>query len=326
VVTSERTAAKTVLDRMIGSPQKNSCCYCERNAKLPRTRQNQNGKRICERHLNSSNITIPKDFVVAAAHFSFPYRAPIFGNVAAPENFERTRWLVELLLQTGHAEEAMTVAEEDGERQEITPEEVATLAETLHKGGAKASAAKMMRELLSRPELTGERRHRLLIRRAGLEQGMVRWRTIIEAIDVLPPGSAQRQASVDLILAELKNPDQIEQAGLLAESTKDKQAQADLLLRQADLYVLRSNARAAAEVGWSLYAERRLPADRFNWLVERLRAAHENGLLIQFVEDGLRHKKALSNSQLDALAAAYNALGRPADAERARTNPREHKP
>ncbi|HEY2251091.1 MAG TPA: hypothetical protein VGH74_08525, partial [Planctomycetaceae bacterium] len=100
-------------------------------------------------------------------------------TVAAPENFERTRWLVELLLQTGHAEEAMTVAEEDGERQEITPEEVATLAETLHKGGAKASAAKMMRELLSRPELTGERRHRLLIRRAGLEEGMVRWRTII---------------------------------------------------------------------------------------------------------------------------------------------------
>ncbi len=154
---------------------------------------------------------------------------------------------------------------------------------------------------------------------------MTRWRTMIEALNALP-AAPERQSTLDLILGELKHPDQVEQAGLLAPAIHDRQLQAELLLRQADLFVLRSNARSAADIGWGLYIQRQLPTDRFDWFIERLRAAREYGRLIQFVEDGLRSDKTLSNGQLDALAAAYDALGRTDDADRARTNPRMKKP
>jgi hypothetical protein len=253
-------------------------------------------------------------------------RAAIQQTGPAHDDFERARLLVELLLKTGHPEEGIALAEERGKLPGTTPEEMAILAETLHKGTALAPAAKMMREALARTESTGERRHRLLMRRADLEKGLTRWRTIVEAINALPDESSLRTAAADLILAELTKPDQVEQAGLLANAVNDKLVQAELLLRQADLFVASSNAAAAADAGWTLYARKQLPAERFDWLVERLRAARETGRLIQVVEDGLQRGLVLSQSQLDALATAYDTLGRSVDSQRARSNQRDLKP
>ncbi len=97
----------------------------------------------------------------------------------------------------------------------------------------------------------------------------------------LPAESPLRAASADLILAELTNTDQVEQAGHLAQLTKDVPFQTMLLLRQADLYAARSNAVAAADVGWTLFETRQLPADRFDWLLERLRNARDDRKLIR---------------------------------------------
>ena len=242
------------------------------------------------------------------------------------DDFERARLLVELLLKTGHIDEGVALAEDRGKQPGASPEQMVALAETLHKGAALAPAARMMREALARAESTGERRHRLLIRRADLEKGMIRWRTIIEAIDCLPAESSLRTPSADLILAELTNPDQVEQAGLLAHASNDKHVQAELLLRQADLYVVRANANSAANIGWKLYETQQLPADRFDWLLGRLHEARQDERLIRLIEDGLRRAKSLSQSQLDALATAYDAVGRAGDAQRARSNARDLKP
>ena len=242
------------------------------------------------------------------------------------EDFERARLLVELLLKSGHLAEGVAFAEERGKLPGVTPEEMAILAETLHKGAAVAPAANMMRQALARPEATAERRQRLLMRRVDLEKGETRWRTIIEASELLPAESPLRAASADLILAELTSPDLVEQVGLLAQLTKDSPLQTRLLLRQADLYVARSNAVAAAGVGWRLFETRQLPADRFDWLLERLRNARDNERLILLIEDRLRRGAALNQIQIEALATAYDAVGRPNDSLRARSNPRDLKP
>jgi hypothetical protein len=242
------------------------------------------------------------------------------------DDFERARLLVELLLKTGHPAEGIALAEERGKLPRVTPEEMAIIAETLHRGAAVAPAANIMRQALARPEATAERRQRLLMRRADLEKGDTRWRTMVEALELLPAESPLRAASADLILAELTSPDLVEQAGLLAQLTKDPRLQTKLLLRQADLYVARSNAVAAAAVGWALFETRQLPADRFDWLLERLRNAGDNERLILLVEDRLRRGAALNQIQIEALATAYDAVGRPDDSLRARSNARDIKP
>jgi hypothetical protein len=57
----------------------------------------------------------------------------------------------------------------------------------------------------------------------------------------------------------------------------------------------------------------------------RLHAARHNVRLIELAEDRLRRGTALSQIQLDELATAYDAVGRPADAQRARSNWRDLK-
>jgi len=99
---------------------------------------------------------------------------------------------------------------------------------------------------------------------------------MIEAVDVLPAASTMRQASIDLVLAELKSPDQVEQAGLLARSTDDTQLQANCCCARPISRCAFQRAVGSRHC-WTLYAHRQLPADRFDWLSNACRAAREYG-------------------------------------------------
>jgi hypothetical protein len=79
-------------------------------------------------------------------------------------------------------------------------------------------------------------------------------------------------------------------------------------------------------VGWTLFEMQQLPADRFDWLLERLRTTRESERLIVLIEDRLRRGTALSQIQLDALVTAYDTVGRSDDSLRARSNARDVKP
>jgi len=228
--------------------------------------------------------------------------------------------LIRLLFETRQDAQAVAVAKARALRPNVHPEELADLAETLHQWGAVSEAATLMRQALAAKHVTGERRYHLLRRRAGLESGPARWQTLLEAIDAIPRSAALRSEGIEAILNDLTDPAQGDAAARLGDEAKDKAVQAALRLRRAELFALRSNAGAAADIGWNLYESKRLPAARTNWLFSRLIAARQHARVIQLVEERLRAGDRLNQKQLESLAVAYDAAGRPDDAHRARTN------
>jgi hypothetical protein len=258
----------------------------------------------------------------AVAHL----KAAIAQAGPAGDDPERARQLVELLLETRHVGEAVALAEARAARTDVKPEDLVGLAEALHQWGALSESAKFLRQALAHRDVTGERRYRLLQRRANLETGPVRWRTLLESVEALPAKSPLRATSTEAILADLTDATQGDQAAKMGDEAKDRTVQAAFRLRQAELFLLRANLGAAADIGWSLYESKQLPAERLPWLFARLAAARQDERLIQLAEDRLRAGKALEQSVLDALGTAYEATSRPAAARRARTNPRDLKP
>jgi hypothetical protein len=255
----------------------------------------------------------------AAAHL----KAAIDQAGPAGDDPERARQLVELLLETRHVAEGVALAAARAARPDVKPEDLLGLAEALHQWGALSEAAKFLRQALAGREVAGERRYRLLQRRANLETGPVRWRTLMEAIETLPPRSPLRAASTEAILADLTDAALGDQAGKMGDEAKDRTMQAAFRLRQAELFLLRANLGAAADIGWTLYESKQLPAERIPWLFARLAAARQDERLIQVAEERLRAGKALEFSVFEALGTAYEAVGRPDAARRARTNARD---
>ncbi|MBI3864155.1 MAG: hypothetical protein HY290_19910, partial [Planctomycetia bacterium] len=239
---------------------------------------------------------------------------------------ERVLRLVELLLETRRVNEAVAAAESRAAQHAVSPDELAALAEALHKGGAPATATKLMRAALADPQSTGEGRHRLLLKRASLEKDQVRWRTIVEAINELPESSPLRTSSIDLLLGELTEKSQADAVGQLVEIARHPRLRTMLMLRQAELFVEASNSETAARLGWELYLEKRLPADQLDWLFERLFAAKHHSKLVRLAEERLHGGHPLSQVQLDWLAETYDDLGLAVAARRARTNSSEIEP
>lgn len=242
----------------------------------------------------------------------------------AEDDAERERFLVEMLLESKRVDEAVARAQARAARAGVPPEELAALAETLHKRGTTGAAETLMRQALRNVSANEERRARLLVRRSGLETGLARWRTILESIDQLSADSPQRAGSVDLLLGELIDPAQADAAGKLAGEAKDKKTQTALRLRQAELLASQPGTQAA-EIGWTLYESKQLPENRFEWLFGRLFAARQDERLIRLAEDRLRAGKSLEQGMLDSLATAYDARGQRDFGKRARTNARDIK-
>ncbi len=149
---------------------------------------------------------------------------------------------------------------------------------------------------------------------------------MLEAVESAPPDSIERATAIHDILGDLTDAAHSEQAGQLGDEVKDKTAQAAFRLRQAELYLLRSNVDAAADIAWKLYESNELADERFEWLCGRLYAARQDARLIHAVESRLRAGKAVDQNVLDSLATAYDAQGRTGAAKRARTNARDLKP
>jgi len=245
--------------------------------------------------------------------------------LAGPEgdNPRRERDLLELLLDLGRRDEALSLAAARAARRDVTSQQLAALAETLYKGRLPEAAEKFMRQALEISRGSRKERYGLLLRRADMESGIVRWRTILEAARELPADSQLRDSAARLLLGELTDASQVELVEALAAEADDRKLAVHLLVRQAELHALRANFPAAAEIGWKLYEAHELPEDQFDWLLDRLRAAEKNERLVQLVEEHLRSGKRLEQSQLDAAALAYEALGLRAAARRARTNSRD---
>jgi hypothetical protein len=233
---------------------------------------------------------------------------------------ERARLLVELLLKANRTDEGIALAGERAARRETGLAEFASLIETLHKGGAKAAAARLIAEALSDKRSIGEMRCWLLLRRADLEPGIERRRTMLAAVEALPAGSPNWIVTARSLLGEFGDAASAEQAAVLAAETNDERLGLALKLRHIELLALNANTSQAADAGWKLYGAKQLPANRFDWLSMLLSRAHQEVRLIRLAEDRLRGGMKLADAQLDALAAAYESAGRPDAARRARTS------
>jgi hypothetical protein len=247
------------------------------------------------------------------------YQAAIRAAGGTNDDFRRELALVRLLIEVGEFSTAVERSNEWAARRAVPPEQVLSLAELLHDRND-ATAQSLVRQALADRAATGERRYRLLFRRADLEAGLIRWRTLIEAMHAVPDASPLRTSARNRILSELTDPAQIELAAQLELEANDEPLQVLLLLRRAELCAAALNRDDAANIAWSLYRTNRLPTDRFDWLSQRLSEAEKHDRLITVIESRLRSGSQLSQDRLHWLASAYSALGRPIDAARARTN------
>jgi hypothetical protein len=127
------------------------------------------------------------------------------------------------------------------------------------------------------------------------------------------------------LLDELNLESQAAIVGRLAEETTDQPLRVALRLREADLSMMRTVSDRPARIGWELYTQKQLPADRIPWLLDRLSASQDHANLIQLAAEQLRAGKSLTPARLDRLATAYAAAGRPVQSLRARTAAQEAK-
>jgi hypothetical protein len=242
---------------------------------------------------------------------------------SAGDTPERVRLQVQLLLDSGQSQAAVKLARQRLTRDDISAEELPALVELFSKGSPPDEARNFIVAALAHKQAVGMPRRQLLLDRAEFETGLPRWRTLVEAASLLPEDSNLRQSSVGQVTGEMAKSEESDLAGTLAQETKDPQIAAALWLAQAQNEVQRANATAAADIGWKLYEEHQLPADRFGWLIIQMHAARQHERVIWFVEDRLRAGEWVDPDVLQStLPSAYEALGRTDAAKRARTQPR----
>ncbi|MFN0054488.1 MAG: VIT domain-containing protein [Planctomycetales bacterium] len=251
-------------------------------------------------------------------------QSAIAGTRAASERFPREQLLVRLLAENNALPEAIQRALAWGQDGGAEPEEYLTIAEILHQHRAPQAGTLIERAVAAadRKKVAGDRRYALLRREAELKTGLTRWRTLLAAHRAATEGSPLRKRVEDLLLSELTEPIHVESTAILADETAEPRLQARLRLREARLYEELNNDSSAANIGWTLFQARQLPEKSFDWLCGRLAAARQQERLIEALEGKLRAREPVSRRHLALLETAYEAVSRPQDAARARSQPR----
>ncbi len=249
-------------------------------------------------------------------------KSAIAAGGATGESPERARILIELLLAANQRKAAFEVAHRRVKSDNIGGEDIPGLADLFARDRSAPEAQKLLEAALARPGLNDATKRQLLIRLAAAEKGLARWRTLVEAISLLPTDSKERPAPIRRLVSEIQKAKEAGQAGVLAEHTKDVQISAALWLTQAEHEVQQAKPGLAADICWKLYLAKQLPADRFGWFIVQLEAAKQHDRVIALVEERLRSGATVEHDVLHTtLATSYDAAGRKDAAARARSTP-----
>ena len=239
----------------------------------------------------------------------------------AGDSPERSASLVKLLLETNQIAAAFQLAQSRVKRSDIADEDIPALVDLFSRASAAPEAQKLIAAALAHPGAAGPTRQKFLACRAGLESGGSRCRTLIEAASLLPADSSERATVIRQLTRELTKAGESGKAGLLAKQTQDAEIAAALWLIQADEEVQQTNLAAAADIGWKLHEAQQLPSGRFDWFVDRLHAAGQHERVISILEDRLRAGERVATKVVHSiLSAAYDAVGRKDEANRARSD------
>jgi hypothetical protein len=232
------------------------------------------------------------------------------------ETLRTSRFHVEILLGLSRREQAAKEAQSLGARAETPPAEAAELAILLAKHGVADPADRLFEKALSDKELTPSARYELLVRRAAVQSGLARWRSLLAAATLAPDVSPEGSTEFDTLVGELISAEDARAAVALANETKDARLRSRLLVRQAELVI---DSKLAADVAWRIHETDELPAERIAWACGVWNAAGQPGRTIAVLEKRLLRGKALGQAELKELEAAYRAAQRPVDAQRAAT-------
>jgi len=256
----------------------------------------------------------------ALAHVEAAIRS---GPAKQPERFRRERRRVELLVELGRADDVVAAAEQWSSRGDAKAAELVAMAVLVARAERPETADALLRRALSSGQLSSDERPAAIMRRADLQEGLKRWKLIVEAASLLPEDSSARRAWVEALLAELSHPAHAEAAAGLATATDDPSLQVELRVRQAELC---SDARQSGQVVWELFKAGRLPPDRLSWAAGLWNQAGTYARTIEACEARLRAGRILKWSLSPHLQEAYRELDRPLDARRAATEDPEVPP
>ncbi len=205
------------------------------------------------------------------------------------------------------------------------------IADRLVAHGLKAEALRVYDQALASPHLAPRVRSDLLRRRADVQVGLARWRSLLETSRLLleaeekdkksaPKSAYQVQEPLLLplpfrvLLAELNHPDHAAAAEALAAEAKHPLLRTHLLIRQAELT---ADPELAAAVLQRAAQPGPLPDEYVPWACSRWNATGRHALVIRELEGRLRAGKRLWETHLALLEQAYRAAGREQDALRA---------
>jgi len=239
------------------------------------------------------------------------------------EQWRRERLELDILLRLGRREQVSQKALGMCSRPATLPSDMADVAAFLAKHELWEPADRLFEKALASKDLSASSRQELLLRRAAVQRGLVRWRSLLAAATASPGIPSDRGTEVDQVLGELTEPGDAQAAAVLAAETKDVRIRNRLLVRQAELAI---DAKLASDLAWQVHQAGGLPAERIAWACRLWNADGQPGRTIDVLESRLRRGKALGQRELSELAAAYRHSNRPTDARRAETTPAELAP
>jgi len=228
--------------------------------------------------------------------------------------FERVLLHAEILFHLQRAEQAILSASEWAKGPDAEADKLARMAELFIEFGQGTAADRLLAQALRDDSLTRDRRYHLKKRRADVHRGMERWQLLVEALHLLPPDAAMRQADTDHLLFELAFAACAEGVGDLVARTRDVALRYRLVLRQAEL---EPNAQESAELIWQTEQAGHLPDTKLAWACQQLNGAGQSGRVINLLERRLRGGADLQWHELVELETAYVSAGREQDSLRA---------
>lgn len=248
---------------------------------------------------------------------------------AHPWSLEKTRlWA---LLALGNKEQASALVAAWNDKWPGSPIDRLEAADRLAAHGLKEQAQRVYDQALAAPGLGPTTRADLLRRRADVQVGLARWRSLLEAahLTMQSQEKATKAAAKDarqgqepafmplsfnVLLSELDHAADAAAAATLAAEAKHPLLRTYLLIRRAQLT---PDPQVAAQVLEQAANLGPLPDEFVPWACSQWIAAGRHAMVIRELEGRLRTGKRLWESELALLEQAYRTLGREQDALRA---------
>ncbi len=243
-----------------------------------------------------------------------------------PWSLEKTRLLARLAL--GQKDQAAALVAAWTDKWPATPIDRVEIADRLAAHGLKAEAAQVYDQALATPGLALGVRVDLLRRRADVQTGLARWRSLLEAASLIlddekeeshqqaatSPSCPLPPAPFQVLLAELNHPRDAAAADALAAEARHPVLRTYLLVLRAQLTPDPEASAAALDQAAKLGP---LPGEFMSWACTRWNATGRHVQTIRQLEGWLRAGQTLWETHLALLEEAYRATGREQDALRA---------